>query len=40
MKKLLLLGRVSLLVVVTATTLRASQNGGGNIGVPEWLIGA
>jgi hypothetical protein len=38
MNKLLLLGGVSLLVVVTAITVRGSQNSGVNIGAPDWLI--
>jgi hypothetical protein len=40
MKKLLLLGALSLLVGTTTMTLSGSQNGGVNIGARDWLIGA
>jgi hypothetical protein len=37
-KKLLLLGALSLLVGTTTMTLSGSQNGGVNIGTRDWLI--
>jgi hypothetical protein len=40
MKKLLLLGALSLLVGMTTMTLSGSQNGGATIGVRDRFIGA